>query len=404
MANLSICGTGSAIADYLYLNIDFQSTVFKKFMSRNAGDGGIEPGKLVLTEDFEKYTGRNVLETLNEIVGNREPDSFNIGGPATAALIHAAQLLAGNDISAAFYSALGNDDAGNRLRSILSRTPLNVDNLGEIPGTSPFTYVLSDPAYNNGAGERMFVNNIGAAWKVVPGSLGEDFFEGDIVLFGGTALVPRIHEALTSLLERAKKNGCMTVVTTVYDFPNEKKDADAPWPLGKSDSSYKYIDLLISDCEEAIRLSGESNLADAIETLVSKGLSALVVTNGKHPVSIYSDGRLFAPVRGTLPVSHAIEDARRIKSLEADTTGAGDNFAGGVLYSTAMQMQAAEKPQRAEKLLSLPEACAWGIASGDFACFFTGGTYIENYTGEKLERVSAIYRAFAAENQELLRS
>ena len=68
MANLSICGTGSAIADYLYLNIDFESEIFKKFLSRKAGDGGIEPGKLVLTEDFEKYSGRNVLVALHEIV------------------------------------------------------------------------------------------------------------------------------------------------------------------------------------------------------------------------------------------------------------------------------------------------------------------------------------------------
>jgi len=43
------------------------------------------------------------------------------------------------------------------------------------------------------------------------------------VLFGGTALVPNIHSELTELVKTGKDSGCVTIVTTVYDFPNERK-------------------------------------------------------------------------------------------------------------------------------------------------------------------------------------
>jgi hypothetical protein len=68
---------------------------------------------------------------------------------------------------------------------------------------SPFTDVYSDPLFNNGHGERTFVNNIGVASDYHPAMLPEDFFKSDIVCFGGTALVPVIHNNLTRLLKRA---------------------------------------------------------------------------------------------------------------------------------------------------------------------------------------------------------
>ena len=122
---------------------------------------------------------------------------------------------------------------------------------------TPSTVVLSDPSYDNGHGERMFINSIAAAWEYGPDNLDDDFFNSDIVVFGGTGLVPQIHDNLTSLLKKAKSKGCITIVNTVFDFRNEKANPSKKWPLGESDESYRYIDLLITDQEEAFRLSGE---------------------------------------------------------------------------------------------------------------------------------------------------
>ena len=35
----------------------------------------------------------------------------------------------------------------------------------------------------------------------------------------------------------------------------------------------------------------------------------------------------------------------------------------------------------------MTEAIAFGVASGAFACYYVGGTFIENSTGEKLRKV-----------------
>jgi sugar/nucleoside kinase (ribokinase family) len=65
-----------------------------------------------------------------------------------------------------------------------------------------------------------------------------------------------------------------------------------------------------------------------------------------------------------------------------DTTGCGDNFTGGMLASIARQkITAPHKP------VSLHDAVKLGIASGGFACFYHGGTYIEKRAGEKAELV-----------------
>ena len=333
---------------------------------------------------------------VREIVGDREADSFNLGGPSIVCLINAAQLLAERDLRVSFYSCNGNDVTGRKLREILRRTPVDITHYRDVEATSPSTYVLSDPTYHDGAGERTFVNDMAAAWQATPEILGEEFFDADIVLFGGTALVPHIHDNLTSLLGKAKQRGCTTVVTTVYDFLNEVRNPGKPWPLGESADSYGLIDLLIADHEEALRLSGRNSLDEAFETLVAKGVGALVVTNGNRPVSIYSGGELFGAFRGEIPISHAVEDARKTREVSGDTTGCGDNFAGGVLFSlTTDLLNGADPP-------SLPRACAWGIASGDFACFYLGGTYIEKSKGDKLAKVSAIYRDYVAEYHDKL--
>ena len=90
------------------------------------------------------------------------------------------------------------------MTSSLKKTPVNF-NAYKLSGTiTPSTVVLSDPTFDKGHGERIFINSIGAAWDYSPNELDDDFFESDIVVFGGTALVPKIHDHLSELLQKAK--------------------------------------------------------------------------------------------------------------------------------------------------------------------------------------------------------
>ncbi len=388
MKPIEIAGVGSAIADYLYDGVDFDGPAFRAYRSRVPGDGGLEPGKLVLTEDFESFAGVSVEYAMSRIVGDRKPSSVNLGGPTAVALITAAQMLVGRHTRVRFYAANGNDEAGRKIRSILDRTPVDCSKLAEVDGAAPYTLVLSDPTYHGGSGERTFLNNIGSSRRMTPERLDAGFFEADIRLFGGTALVPPIHEALTALLERAAHPRRLSVVATVYDFPAEKRDPEHHWPLGESNESYRLLDLLIADSEEARRLSGKESIEEALEELARRGAGALIVTSGTDTVRIHARPPKFVPLDIAVPISSTNITERG--DARWDTTGCGDNFAGAVLFSLASQLQSGATR------LDLREACTWGVAAGDFACYYMGGTYIEDRPGEKFDRIASIRERYEA--------
>lgn len=379
MGKISISGTGCSLADNIYSAIDFTSDEFRPLLSRKPGDGGLEPGKLVFTEEFEAFTGNSFHKTVNNITKGNPPDAFNIGGPCIVALIHAAQILVNHNADIRFFGARGNDEIGKKIIEKLKLLPVNIDGYRIKDGHSPFTDVFSDPSFNHGMGERIFVNNIGAAWNFAPSDLSEEFFDAQIHVFGGTALVPKIHDQLGSLLKKSRKKGAFTVVNTVFDFRNEKKNPNKPWPLGESDDTYAYVDILITDHAEALRLSGQKDISEAMEFFIKKGTSTVIITSGESDILLYSNGRVFMKTQPfRLPISKAISSKLKNQKTKGDTTGCGDNFAGGIIASLADQLS--EKPIGN---LDLKEACSWGIVSGGFACFYMGGTYYEQRMGEK---------------------
>src|SRR5690554_940274 len=253
---IEVAGVGCCLVDYLFNNITFTSEAFSKYSSKKSGDGGLTPGQLVFAEEFEKFSNQHIESAIQEITHGKPPDKVNIGGPGIVALIHAAQMLENTGCQVRFYGGRGEDEAGEYLQSSLAKTLVNIDNYKRVNGATPSTVVLSDPGFHEGTGERTFINSIGAAGNYLPEYLDDRFFSSDVVVFGGTALVPSIHDNLTELLTRAKANGCVTVVNTVYDFRNQKANPHKKWPLGASDDSYRNIDLLITNHEEALRLSG----------------------------------------------------------------------------------------------------------------------------------------------------
>jgi len=387
-----ISGTGCALADFLYNGITFESPDFKRYLSKKTGDGGLSPGKLVFTEELEKFTEKPYKEILKEITGDRCPDTFNVGGPSLVSMIHVSQLLEDQNFEVKYFGITGQDKTGDDILEIVENTPLNITNyLRTGKKASPSTDVFSDPVFDNGHGERTFVNNIGAAWEYFPEQLTAGFFDSHIVCFGGTALVPKIHENLTSLLRKAKDNGCITVVNTVFDFKNEKNNPGQPWPLVDDFDSYGLIDLLIMDCEEAIKISGKSKISNAASYFSFTRVSSFIITNGAKDIISWSNGKFFKKEgMMNMPVSKKITEELASGSLKkGDTTGCGDNFAGGVIASVAYQLKNQDKGK-----LDFIEALSWGIASGGFCCFQIGGTYLENFPGEKREAVRTIQREY----------
>ncbi len=383
-----VSGVGCCLVDLLFNDIDFSSEAMRSCLSLKRGDGGLTPGQLVFREEFEKFSGDSFDLALNRITGGRKHDKINIGGPSIVSLINAAQLVDKEYCEVRFYGRGGNDDIGSYLVSALQKTPVILKDFKLINRQTPSTVVLSDPSYDNGHGERVFINSIAAAWEYGPDNLDEDFFSSDIVVFGGTGLVPQIHDNLTSLLKKAKSKGCITIVNTVFDFRNEKANPSKKWPLGESDESYRYIDLLITDQEEALRLSDERDPQNAIDFFIEKKVSSLMITNGSRNVITWSDGQFFnASGIKALPVSEKVINERKNAQI-GDTTGCGDNFVGGVIASIVNQIQnGAGHPD-------IAEACSMGVVSGGYACFYLGGTYFEKEPGEKKAKMEPYYEAY----------
>ena len=280
---LSIWGAGCSLIDYLYTPCDFASEPFVRYASQTDGDGGLKPGRLVFAEELERFARQPFARILEDLAGGAPPRRVNLGGPAVVALINAAQLLADAGVSVHFQGARGDDETGRRILQVLDRTPVDASSYRVFPGTTPFTYVFSDPSYAGGRGERMFVNALGAASLFAPSQVDERLFSADIALFGATAIVPPLHRALGSLLARVRARGGITVVSTVFDFLNEKADPRGRWPLGEDDGTYRLIDLLVTDREEALRMSGAASPAEAVERFREMGTGAVVVTQGAEP-------------------------------------------------------------------------------------------------------------------------
>lgn len=383
-----VAGVGCCLVDRIYDHIDFSSEAFTSLMSRKPGDGGLWPGKLEFEEEVERFAGRKFAELLPSLTEGRQADKENIGGPCIVALIHAAQLT-GDAAEVRFYGCRGDDEVGSHLHEALSRTPVNLSHYRIEPGAeTASTVVLSDPDYDGGHGERTFVNTIGASWHYLPQEPDDDFYRADICVFGGTAIVPPIHEALDTMLAKARQQGALTVVNTVYDSLNERKNPHARWPLGSSDESYRQTDLLIVDKEEALRLSGQADIPGAVQCFMQLGTKAVLVTNGSRDVYLCAAGSPFGELPLTkLPVSEAVT-AEIMRGHKGDSTGCGDNFAGGVIASLCWQKR------EGRRQLDLQDACRWGIVSGGYACFYYGGTFFETRPGEKLQLVEPLYKQY----------
>ncbi len=384
---IKISVLGTCLVDYLYSPVNFNDAMFKRFSYKIRGDGGLEPGKLVFTEDFESFSGLGVNSFLYQLTGIHFPSVVNIGGPAIVAAINAAQIL-GERGKILYFGLYGNDEVGRTLRKLLNDLPVNLDWFSQIEGETPCTFVLSDPGYNNGSGERTFINRIGTSWSIIPELIPEDFFASDILFFGATAVLPHIHGSLDGILEKGRANGALNVISTVFDFLSEKKDPSSRWPLGESLRTYSLTDLLIADREEALGLSGCITLSDAAIFFINMGLDAFLITQGSDDVYVYSSGARFRKLK---PMFIPVSERAKSKILNAkpdgfDTTGCGDNFAGGVLASIAMQLKKGNT-----KKLNLLESCAWGMASGGIACFYMGGVFRESEEGEKRILIEEYY-------------
>ena len=227
------------------------------------GDGGLLVGSSV--RRAARRVHRIAVRCAAPASDLPEKEIENIGGPAIISLIHVAQLLHDSSHSFHFHGVAGDDTEYRLVRDHIAKTVINPHFLVFEGEHTPTTYVLNDNHAHGGKGERTFVNLLGSAAHIIEADVSDDAYRSDIVLFGGTALWPAFHTRIDQALRRAKAEGALTIVGTVFDFMNEHRSSSERWPFGQ-ESGYPLVDLLVCDALEAWRMSGQRDASAAALT------------------------------------------------------------------------------------------------------------------------------------------
>ncbi|MDQ3003410.1 MAG: carbohydrate kinase family protein [Fibrobacterota bacterium] len=412
-----IHGAGCGLADFIHADIDFDSPRLKPYRSLVPGDGGLEMGKVIFQEGLLEFValrraeGAQVGDSWEKILADiAGPDApapvFNAGGPAAAALAAASQLLRSSRTLVTYYGISGDDGHAARIRHTLAQTPLDLTCYRRRPGRTSSSHVFSDPRADGGGGDRFFIHRQGDDFPIEDAFIGESFFQAAINLYAGTAEVPALHKALPDLLQKSRRRGAITVVGTVFDFAAEKNAPGEPWPMGEGES-FPSIDLLVVDAGEIRGLAGagsagaERSIEDAVNVLLKRGLTSVVVTCGAEPVYYRSIGGIFGECWGYAPVHAGLAERIGDRQINpGDTSGAGDNFLAGLLSDMIQQLLADDFYPKGEthidralleiSPLHLRRAVDFAVIVGGLACLQYGGVAIEKHIGEKLAAVKAL--------------
>lgn len=225
--------------------------------------------------------------------------AYHHGGKGANQAVAAARMGA----AVRFIGAVGNDAAGERLRSALVEDGIDVSRLRTAEGPTGLAVILVSEA-----GENVIVLEAGANGRVRPGDLSaEDFTGAAIALFQLELPLESVRRGL----ELAKAAGALTVLNA------------AP-PSGAGSLPSDLIDLLVVNETEAAHLAPAVDPEDHSALLVelSSRYRGVVLTLG-------ADGALW-----TFEGSGGRTPAARVERV-VDTTGAGDTFTGALIARLA---------------------------------------------------------------------
>jgi len=105
-----------------------------------------------------------------------------------------------------------------------------------------------------------------------------------------------------------------------------------PTAWKESNEALPYITILKADEGELLSLTGQKDVKDGIFFLADKGVKEIVITNGSKGSTVYNNGEFF-------------DTPAYFASKTIDTTGCGDTYMAGYLYS---RVKGGDIPQSAK--------------------------------------------------------
>ncbi len=181
--------------------------------------------------------------------------------------------------------------------------------------------VVQDPCVSTTAsvvcissnGERSMLYNPGSTSAFTLEDISEPCFaESDIVFVAGAMILTAFDgRPCAEFLQRAQEAGKYTVMDTAFDL-------DDVW-LPKIKEAVAHLDLFMPSYEEAVKLSGETEVSKIADVFFALGAKNVIIKMGKDGAYLCEQGGS----RYVLPTYSQIKPV--------DTTGAGDSFCAGFL-------------------------------------------------------------------------
>lgn len=275
--------------------------------------------------------------------------SLVLGGSASIMACGAAQL----GLSVAFAGRVGDDPAGDFVRTSLSDRGVNVDALvvdSTLP--TPLTTILTS------GDDRAILTSLGCLPSTSAKDVPSDLLRSVRHVHAGSFyLMPELAAGLAEIFKEAKA----AKATTSLD-PND--DPAGKWDRTVLDSVLRVTDYFLPNAAEALALTGHHSVEDAAGILarrLARGGTLAVVKNG-------SDGALAH--NGSTAIT-----APALKVETVDAVGAGDSFDAGWVAAVLN----GSKPDRA---LAIAAAC------GSLSTRAAGGTTAQPTWTEALESVT----------------
>ncbi len=227
---------------------------------------------------------------------------MTVAGTAAGTAVDMARL--GLDITT--IGVVGDDELGRWLTHKMSTEGVDTRGLSVEPSTPTSATML--PIRPNGERPALHVKGANALlsldhidWNIVENA--------DYVHVGGTCLLDRLDgEPTAEILRRAQAAGAITSLD-MLGMP----DADFDRLFGPC---LPHLDYFLPNDEDALMVSGQSNLAEAVTWLQDKGVGGTVITLG-------AEGASYAPT-GEAEIRVPAYDVTVV-----DTTGCGDAFSAG---------------------------------------------------------------------------
>jgi sugar/nucleoside kinase (ribokinase family) len=215
-----------------------------------------------------------------------------------------AAVLAKLGVEARLAALIGDDSLGDAALADLKTAGVRLDTVVREPAVSTSAVVV----IVSSSGERSFLYRGGGNEQLANRHIPDGVLQAArIVHVGGVMKLMNLD--LAELLARAKSFGCITSLDTDWD-------ARGNW-LRLLKPALPNVDYLLTNQEEAFKLSGQEDPRDAAQALLGNVLQAVIVKRGE-------DGALLASSAGVTQFP-----AYRVQVR--DTTCAGDAFVAGFL-------------------------------------------------------------------------